>query len=317
MRLAILFTCALLAVGCGEISDRALDVSLPALESTPSPAATPAAAAPVAPRCGDPTRSVRPPATLPQPDDLPARSFMRRIVKRGRLIAGVDQNTLRFGFLNPLTGELEGFEIDLLREVARALLGDPSAIQFKVLTSAQRIDAVRERRVDIVASAVTINCDRREQVAFTVPYYEAGQRLLVRTGSPVTGLRDLSGKRVCATVGTTSIKNLRAADVGAIPYGAAQRTDCLVALQQGTVDAITGDDAILLGFKAQDPYTEIVGARFSREPYGMAINRAHPEFVAFVNGVLARLRVDGTWAKLNDRWLGELAQRPPAARYGD
>ena len=73
-------------------------------------------------------------------------------------------------------------------------------------------------------------------------------------------------------------------------------TDCLVMLQQGQVDAISTDNAILQGLAAQDPNTMIVGPAFTTEPYGMAISKAHPEFTSFVNGVLAQERADGTWA---------------------
>jgi polar amino acid transport system substrate-binding protein len=244
---------------------------------------------------------------------------MRRIQDRGRLIAGVDQNTLRLSYLNPLTGRLEGFEIDLVRELARQLLGDPHKVDFRVVTSAQRIPAIQERRVDMVADAFTITCDRRRDVAFSTPYLDAGQRLLVRTSSPIRGLADLNGRRVCATTTSTSMQNIRDAHVGAIPYPVAQRTDCLVALQEGAVGAVTSDDAILLGFQVQDPYTKIVGPRFSQEPYGIGIDRSHPDFVRFVNGALARMRADGTWTRLSDRWLAGLggahAARPPEARY--
>jgi polar amino acid transport system substrate-binding protein len=97
----------------------------------------------------------------------------------------------------------------------------------------------------------------------------------------------------------------------------AQRTDCLVALQQGAADAISTDDAILLGFKAQDPYTKIIGPRFSDEPYGIAISKSHPEFVRFVNGVLERMRADGTWRGIYARWLGRYYRTPapPAPHY--
>jgi polar amino acid transport system substrate-binding protein len=115
-----------------------------------------------------------------------------------------------------------------------------------------------------VASALTITCWRRTQVGFSAPYYEAGQALLVPTSSHVKGLDDLDHQRGCATVGSTSIKRLIHENVGAIPVPVAQRTDCLVRLQEGAVDAITSDDAILFGFQAQDPYTKIVGPPFSR-----------------------------------------------------
>lgn len=315
--IAIAVTCAAGLAGCGSVSDQAFQSSLPAFRSgslrgstsRPTPAG----------RCRDRTASLRPPSRLPPPNQMPAGSFMRKIQERGRLIAGVDQNTLRLSYLNPFDGHLEGFEIELLHRIAQALLGSPRKIEFRVITSKDRTEAVQKGSVDIVADAFTITCYRRRQVAFTTTYYNAGQRLLVPlipSTRHVRGLRDLAGKRVCATSATTSLAHIRASR--AIPYPVAQRTDCLVALQQGTVDAISTDDAILLGFQDQDPYTKIVGPRLEAEPYGMAIDRSHPEFVRFVNGVLARIRADGTWSALDRRWLGGLArQRPPTAHYRD
>lgn len=315
--LALAAACAV-AAGCGSISDEALQVSLPALEgreATASPAATPSPAR----KCGDPTVSLRPPARMPRPGAMPTGSYMRRIQDRGRLIAGVDQNTLRLSYLDPLTGRLEGFEIDLVRELARQLLGDPDSVDFRVVTSAQRTAAIQAHRVDIVVDAFTITCERRRDIAFSTPYLDAGQRLLVRTSSPIRGLADLKGKKVCATTTSTSIQNIRDAHVGAIPYPVAQRTDCLVALQEGSIDAVTSDDAILLGYQVQDPYTKIVGPRFSHEPYGIGIDRSHTDLVRFVNGALARMRADGTWTRLSRHWLAGLggahATRPPEARY--
>jgi polar amino acid transport system substrate-binding protein len=180
---------------------------------------------------------------------------------------------------------------------------------------------IQEQSVDIVADAMTINCERLKQVSFTSVYYEAGQRVLVPSNSPVRGIGDLAGKKVCATKGSTSIKNIEKLAPRAIPYEVPLRTDCLVALQEGRVAAISTDDAILYGLQAQDPYTKIVGPRFNEEPYGMAINRGHPEFVRFVNGVLARMRSDGTWASIYNNWLGRVthapAPSPPQAHYRD
>jgi polar amino acid transport system substrate-binding protein len=309
---------AVLCTGCASVSDGALESSLPTRQSRSAVAKTPSGSISSG-QCGDVTASLRPAARLPSPGHMPKGSFMRAIQDRGRLIAGVDQNTLRFAYLNPFTGQLEGFEIDLVRRIARAVLGDPHAIEFIVITSAQRIDAIQRRRVDIVADAMTITCDRRRAVAFTTPYYDAGQRLLVSSDSTAKSIRDLAGKRVCATTTSTSIQHIESAGVGMIPYAVSQRTDCLVALQQGEVDAISTDDAILLGFHAQDPYTKIVGPRFWDEPYGMAIDKSHPDFVRFVNGVLAQMTSDGTWSSIHHRWLSGLthgrASRPPAAHY--
>jgi polar amino acid transport system substrate-binding protein len=250
---------------------------------------------------------------------MPAGTFMRTIQQRGRLIAGVDQNSLLLGYLNPFDDEIEGFDIAMLHEVARAIFGDPNAIEFKAISSAERVPAVQSQSVDIVADAMTINCERARQVAFTTVYFEAGQRILVPSNSPVRSVRDLAGRRVCATESSTSLENIRRLAPQAHPYPVPLRTDCLVALQEGKVEAISTDDSILDGFRAQDPYTKIVGGPISTEPYGMAINKGHPEFVRFVNGVLQQMRTDGRWEAAYRRWLGSVtgapALGPPQPRY--
>jgi len=312
---------AMALAGCGSISDRALHASLSALEvkAPAAPASSSTKAASVA--CGDPTASLRPRGPLPAAGHMPAGSFMRTIQDRGRLIVGVDQNTLLLGYLNPFNGQIEGFDIDMLRQVAKAIFGDPNAIEVKAISSAQRIPVIQSQSVDIVADAMTINCERAREVAFTTVYYDAGQRIMVPSNSPVRSTRDLAGRKVCATVGSTSIENIRKLAPRAIPYPVPLRTDCLVALQEGKADAISTDDAILYGFQAQDPYTKIVGPRFSDEPYGMAINKTHPDLVRFVNGVLAQTRSDGTWASIYQKWLGRVthapAPAPPQAHYRD
>jgi polar amino acid transport system substrate-binding protein len=241
---------------------------------------------------------------------------VQAIRRRGHLIAGVDQNTLLLGYANPLHGQhIEGFEIDLLHELSRALFGKPDRIEFRALTTDQRISAAKDGSVDIVADAVTINCYRATQVDFSSVYLLAGQRVLVPSSSPARSLKDLGGKRVCATKTSTSITALEQYP-RVIPYPVAQRTDCLVALQRGEADAITSDDAILRGFQAQDPYTKLIGPTIEPEPYGMAISKHHPDLVRWVNRELARMRADGTWRRLYRKWLPG-TPREPRVRYRD
>ena len=132
-------------------------------------------------------------------------------------------------------------------------------------------------------------------------------------------MEDLKGKKVCAPNGTTSMDKLRTFN-GLIPVGSDTHTGCLVLFQQGKVDAITGDDTILAGLAAQDPYASVVKApAFTSEPYGLGVPKKHPEFVKFVNRVLEQMRTDGQWTTAYDTWLSKAlgaAPVPPAAVYG-
>jgi len=252
------------------------------------------------------------------PPQVTPGSFMAKIRARGYLIAGVDQNTYHFGFLNPLNGQIEGFDIDMIKAVAKAIFGNsytPDKVVYKAISDDQREPDIHSGAVDIVAHTYTILCSRLKQVDFSSVYFDAHQRVLVLKTSPARSLADLKGQKVCATSGSDSLGPISAA--GAIPDPVTYWTDCLVLLQQGDVAAVSTDDSILDGLKAQDPWTKLVGPPLTDEPYGLAISKQHPDFVRFVNAVLQQMRTDGQWAASYARWIGTPVPAPPPAQYRD
>lgn len=285
-----------------------------------APAAAPAAAeapqaGPVlaAEECDDATTSYAPTSGT----DVGDGSTMAEIRERGTLVVGVSADTLQMGARNPFTGQIEGFDIDVARLVAQELLGDADAVTFRVITAADRIPLLEAHEVDLVARAFSITCERWQDVAFSAEYLTAGQKVLVSTESEATGIEDLDGQRVCAPEGTTTLDRLEAYDVEAV--GAPTHSACLALFQQGRVDAITGDDTVLAGFVAQDPYARVVGEPFSAEPYGLGVAADQVDLVRYVNAVLDAAKSDGTWERTYDRWLGDAlgpAPAPPASVYG-
>jgi len=301
-------------------------------------------APPPAPECSeaeaaeDATRSYDPLSPMPAPGGaMPSGSKMEEIAQRGRLIVGISGDTLLFGSRNPFTGDLEGFDVDMLKEVALAIFGgryedvdDDELIEYRVITYAQRLPALEagpdNGGVDIVAHTMTINCARWLRIAFSSKYYDAGQKVLVKqdSGFGDIGQLDAANARVCAPLGSTNIDEISDATryPGLEVVGRADISDCLVALQQGDADAVTGDDTVLAGFVAQDPNTQVVGDAFTEEPYGLGMNVDDIDFVEFVNGVLEDVRSNGRWTEVYEKWLldtGALdppAPEPPAAVYG-
>jgi polar amino acid transport system substrate-binding protein len=264
------------------------------------------------------TATCDPEASSLAPDGPPRvtpGSTMAAIKKQGYLIAGVDQSTYHFGYLNPLDGQIEGFDIDMIRAVAKAIFGNPDKVEFKAISDAQRIPDILNNSVDIVAHTMTITCDRLQQVDFSSVYFEAHQQVLVPDDSRANGLAGLGGQKVCATTGSDSVTTIRDypshPQVVEVPFW----TDCLVKLQQDEVAAISTDNSILAGLEAQDPFTKIVGPELTNEPYGLAMSKQHPDFVRFVNAVLAAQESDGGWAASYKRWVGGPVPKPPLARY--
>ncbi len=308
-------------------------------EGAPSAVTVPTVAAPttttVAPSgtvgcTQDRENSYRPTGPVPNPATFRVGSVMADIRRSGKLRVGTAADVLQFSARNPLPtvgfangGEIQGFDIDMLHEISRAIFGDPNKLEFHIITYAQRIPAIRNNEVDIVAHTMTINCTRWTKVAFSSEYYHAGQKILVRNDSTVTDIAQLTNKRVCVAKGSTNIDELKKHPVVAVPVD--DLGTCLVMFQQGAVDAITGDDSVLAGFAAQDPYAKVVGKAFTDEPYGLAmkLDPQHREFVEFVNALLERMRGDGTWKGIYCRWLAGCAngqlpagQSIPVAKYG-
>lgn len=319
--LAAVTASALLLTACGEHTD-----SGDGLGDIPGVGA----AAPMPPGAHEYTRG--PGATPPgetcgsfetlRPDDRTARERVPHIVKRGRLIVGIDQSSNLLSFRDPISGALEGFDVDIAREIARDMLGSPDRIEFRLLTSARRVEALRRGDVDVIVKTMSITCDRREDITFSAPYFQAQQRILAVRDSGIEGIGSLSGRRVCAAAGSTSLERIQRLVPKAAILAVGSWADCLVALQQLQVDAITSDDVILAGMIAQDPYLALVGDGLAAENYGVGIARSidgRPSdgLVRQVNSTISRILTDGTWNRLHTRWFTGVVGGgfPPPVRY--
>jgi len=260
------------------------------------------------------TGGLAPTGPLPAPGAMPAGTFMAAIQRRGYLIAGVSRGTFGFGYLDPATGRPAGFDVDMAREVSRAIFGDPDHVEYRFLTTAERIGQLQSGGVDIVISTMTITCGRWQKVAFSSAYYSDWQEVLVPRSSRVERFADLRGGRVCATNASTSIFFLRyhAGVPGMRAVAVPDFNDCLVGLQRGTVDAIATNEGILRGLRLEDPYTRLLADQLVLEPHGFAIALCHKDFARFANGVLDRMRADGTWASLYHRWFRDQLGMPDA-----
>ena len=316
----LVVSAALLLTACGSGNYAATEI--PA-EPEPAPTSTAPAAGRSCPDGLDPLASYAPDAATPAPGGpMPADSWMATIKARKRLIAGVSADSLNLGSRNPLTGQIVGFDIDMLKAVATAIFGtDKGHLELRVISSPQRIPSLNSKNpVDIVARNMTINCDRWNDIAFSAEYYRSGQKTLVQRDSKATSVDDLSGQTICAPAGSTSLDNLKKRNPKVKPITADTDTGCLVLFQQGKAQGISGDDTVLAGDAAQDPYARVITTeRFSEEPYGLGISLKHPEFVRFVNVVLQQMKDSGAWAASYTTWLSAAlgkAPVPPKAIYG-
>jgi len=233
----------------------------------------------------------------------------------GKLVCGVKFDVIAFGFRNPTTGDVEGFDADLCREIAGALGVEP---EFVEAISANRIPFLQEDRVDIIVSTMTRNEERLGQIDFSKIYYLAGQKILVKSDSPHQSVDDLvaAGVKVCSGQGSTSETNLRDKGVeeGNLVLFATY-SEAAQALLDGRCDAVSTDDSILFGLAQQNEGLEVRGEAFTEEPLGIGIKKGKEDLVAFINAVLDQMAANGRWAELYDMhikpYTGEEAPEPP------
>ena len=182
------------------------------------------------------------------------------------------------------------------------------------VTSESRIDAVANGQVDLECGSTTSNLERQKRVAFSPTMFVSGTKLLVRKGSPIKSFRDLAGKTVAVTAGTTNEKTMRELsasfklDLNA--RGVARPCRIVRAGEvDGKADAFATDDVLLYGLIAQDrgtprpSYYQVVGDFLSYDPYGVMYRKDDPQMARVVNDTFHELAEDGEIERQYKRWF--------------
>ena len=257
-----------------------------------------------------------------RPDDRKAKERVPDIVKRGRLIVGVDRSNNLLSYRDAATGDVRGFEVDIAREIARDIFGDPNKVDFRFVESSDRVDALNSGAVDMIVRTMTISPERERDVAFSIPYMSTQTRMLVLTNSGMKSVKDAAGKTLCGVDASTALETIREHAPKSDILATRSWGDCLMALQLNQADGIVVDDALLSGMAAQDSYTSIVGEPLETENYGVAVRRPSKQhdtrpLLRQVNSTLERIRRDGTWSSIFEEWLGAYLEEPtlPAGKY--
>ncbi|KUL36989.1 ABC transporter substrate-binding protein [Streptomyces sp. NRRL F-4489] len=284
---------------------------------------------PAAAGCGRPGS---PPAKGPRAGDLPhyrvARGFRlpasptwTAAERRGRLVIGVKEDQPYLGERDPASGTYSGFDIEIAKMMAAALGFPVRAVDFRTIASANRETALQNGQIDLYVGTYTINAKRKQQVGFAGPYYLAGQSLLVRRDeNGIHGPADLAGKRVCSAAGSTPYQRIRADYPRAVLVAYDTYSVCVDNLLTYQVDAVTTDDAILLGYAAKAPRDlKLTGRPFSKEPYGIGVRRGDSALRFALDDALAAAERNGTWRQAYRATLGlsgvPAPAPPPIDRY--
>ena len=256
--------------------------------------------------CGGDGGGSEVPVEVDKDAEFPAGSTMAKLQEAGKIKIGVKTDQPGIGFKDAGSDVPEGFDIEMGRIIAGGLGLEDDQIEWVTTVSDNREPFLQKGTVDIVIASYSITDERRQIVGQAGPYYVTGQQLLVAADDDsISGPDELEGKKVCSVTGSTSIDTVEK-KYGADPAGFDSYSECVTQLQNGNVDAVTTDGAILLGYAAQDPENlKVVGEPFSEERYGIGYKKGDTEFCEFLTETVQKAMDDETWAKAFEATLGE------------
>ncbi|MCY7364469.1 MAG: glutamate ABC transporter substrate-binding protein [Frankiaceae bacterium] len=259
---------------------------------------------------GDDTAS---PVPSEEVQEFPADSTMAQFADAGKIKVGTKFDQPLFG-LKGLSGDPEGFDVEVAKLVAGKLGIEEDGIEFIESISKNRQDFLKNGTVDFIVATYTINAERDTEVDFAGPVVVAGQGILVKEGNPegIEAAEDLNGKTVCSQEGSTSAKNITSMFPEATLKLLGGYAECADAMRDGTdgIVAVSTDDLILAGIAANNEGDfEVLDATFTEEPYGIGLPEGQEDFCEFVNEVIADAYENGELQKIFDETIGAVVER--------
>ena len=236
-----------------------------------------------------------------------------RLKAGGSIVIAHRESSVPFSYLdndkNPV-----GYAVDLCTKIATAVGKKMGAknipLQYIMVTPSNRIAAIEEGRADMECGSTTNNVERRQKVAFTVPHFITGARLLVRANTPYTSLEELNGKKVVSTKGTTPLKAVESANrerlMGLTVLQAADHGKAIEMVEKGEAEAFVMDDVLLYGLAANRPdpkALKVVGKFLTTEPLAIMLSKNDSEFKRLVDEEMKRLVNSREIYTIYDKWF--------------
>ncbi|MDH4416097.1 MAG: amino acid ABC transporter substrate-binding protein, partial [Acidovorax sp.] len=226
------------------------------------------------------------------------------------------ESSVPFSYLDSQSGKPVGYAVDLclrLAEVVRKKTGKKDMeVEFVAVTPANRISVIEQGKADMECGSTTNNAERRQKVAFTIPHFITGARLLVKSASAIDKVEDLNGKKLVSTKGTTPLKAADQANrerlMGITIVEAPDHAKAVEMVEKGEADAFVMDDVLLYGLAAGRPdpkALKVVGRFMTTEPLAIMLPKNDPEFKKLVDEEMRRLITSRDIYPIYDKWFNK------------
>ncbi len=254
--------------------------------------------------CGSTAPATQPAGNGSSSASAPVSPDLKAIKDRGVLKVGVKEDVPKFGYKDPKTGQIDGFEVDLARAMAKKILGDPAKLQLTTVNAKTRGPALDSNDVDMDISTFTITEERKKSYNFSDPYFTDGVGLLVKKSANYKSLKDLNNKKIGVAQSATS---KAAVQTEADKLGTkvtfqefATYPEIKAALDSGRVDAFSVDRSILMGYV--DDSTVLLPDKFSPQDYGIASKKGNDGLAKLINDTVNEMKKSGDIDKLIQKW---------------
>jgi glutamate/aspartate transport system substrate-binding protein len=238
---------------------------------------------------------------------------LAKVRSSGTIALGYRDASIPFSYLNARKQPI-GYSIELCKALVSSIedaVNKSLTIRWVPVTSDNRIDAVVSGNVDLECGSTTSNLERQQRVAFSPIIFVAGTKVMVKRGSPIRSFRDLAGKKVAVTAGTTNEKALRDLDarfkLGIQLQVVPDHAQGFALVANGRADAFATDDVLLYGLIAENAgkggQYDVVGDYLSYDPYGIMFRKDDPQLAQVVKSTFEELAVDGEITRQYKRWF--------------
>ena len=247
-----------------------------------------------------------------EPAVVPLTGTLAKVRASGVVTIAHRESSIPFSYLS-IRGEPIGYSIDLCRSLVEAMgeaVGRGLEIRWMPVTSETRIDAIESGKADLECGSTTSNLERAKRVAFSPTIFVSGTKLLVKRGSSIKSFRDLGGKTVVVTAGTTNEATMREiARKFRVEYRvevARDHAESFAQVVDGKADAFATDDVLLYGLIAQKNAADkfdVVGEFLSYDPYGIMYRKGDAQMQRLVIDTFRELADDGEIERQYKHWF--------------
>ena len=243
-------------------------------------------------------------------------SVLERVSAGGKMVIAYRESSVPFSYVDSRSGKPVGYALDLclrMAEVVRKKTGKKDMqVDFLLVTPSNRIAMVEQGKADMECGSTTNNAERRQTVAFTIPHFITGARLLVKADSGIDRVEDLNGKKMVSTKGTTPLKAADQANrerlMGITILEVADHAKGVEMVEKGEADAFAMDDVLLYGLAAGRPdpkALKVVGRFMTTEPLAIILPKNDPEFKKLVDEEMRRLITSRDIYSIYDKWFNQ------------